>query len=699
MQPTNRNIIFMSQAIETFASWLLDNYDNWVKLNDVLSSGDLPNLLASGGADDTLLSGSVVQVDGDNWVDGYANIGITSLAINDKTYINNLIFNDFSGGTYYRIYIDASNLIQIYISGGGSVVAYYRGGAVDEFIVIGSLIPNKKYVWIWSIPSAGSNGIFYINGLMDGIVNLANDIVGTSIIDSSSALGALTTVGGSPVLSYMGELQINNAVLSYYDIRTISLRSMGYTNPLGFHNAYQLLFDGTASEANYGTPTDLNNILAGGASFLVWCTPYSRGGSNIGMFLTKRSGSVGWEFNVFNQTGNNVGMRFISRHATTNGVWATDSEMIPLNELSMVGMSYNGDVPASNDPVFYHNGAAVASSTTSYPTAINDDSAVAFRQGGQSASYVFDGTMPMAIVVNRVLTAGEMAEFYNGGVPKDPNSLSFASDIVMASLGGDFIDATNIDNILTTGTGTIYDASGNGNDATPTNMDHANLIETRPTDYTSYQSAMQSALNPTVYLVGYGNSYIDKANNDTFLASTNTARDGEDYLGNAQIAYDGATSYTATSGLITGSVPTKLVFGISAEVTNWNLGSLQYLIRLNVGGDAIRLYASSGTLTLNTDIGTNNVTLTADCSGYVGIKQIFVVVSNTAIYLYVDGQLADSDTLSEVLSGTAASFLLGGANVTPLSPLDGNILEVIYIANNDLAADQISDTFDLRARN
>lgn len=84
---------------------------------------------------------------------------------------------------------------------------------------------------------------------------------------------------------------------------------------------------------------------------------------------------------------------------------------------------------------------------------------------GVSAAF-WNGTLDeMVYVPGRILTAGEVAEIYNGGVRSNPRKLSFASEVsVWYRMGESRDDAT-----------TVYDEVGS-NDLTLVNMDASNYV-------------------------------------------------------------------------------------------------------------------------------------------------------------------------------------------------------------------------------
>lgn len=91
---------------------------------------------------------------------------------------------------------------------------------------------------------------------------------------------------------------------------------------------------------------------------------------------------------------------------------------------------------------------------------------VSAQINGNAISNYFDGRLDQFMYIGgRALTAGEVTETYNGGIPKDPRSLSYTQDIDIIFRFGDRGDTAS----------TMLDRIGD-NDMTLVNMDATNYV-------------------------------------------------------------------------------------------------------------------------------------------------------------------------------------------------------------------------------
>lgn len=667
----NRRHIYRAPTIQSFVNWFKANYDNLVKLNDVRANGDLPNLLASGGADDTLLSGNVVQIDGENWVDGYVDIGITSLAINSKTYLFSLIPNnvdiDTTAAYAFQFYVDANNLINVRFSTtAGQLIAEYVGQSVSETIAVANMIQDKIYHGHVMTANTTEDMLLYLNGLLQGAVTLANDIVGTDIDNVNTAIGASDTSGSDAIGGYVGEVQVTDDELTYYQIRYQALYQLGYTNPLGFHNRYGVRGDGLSAYLSVSAASEINNIFDGGGTVAfegVISTPAADK-----RLVSKRSGPIGWVVYVQGLSGTNSRLGIYYDFSTGASSYYMDTfDCVPNEPFMFMVDLVSNDVSNKPTLTFIQNGVATTytdgdglGGTVGSGTRTDDSAIDLGILADASPAQYLDGEVYQCAMFN---TTGVNIT----ALGQDWSKLSPVAYWKM----GDYIDATNIDNILTTGTGTIYDVSDNGNDATPTNMDHDNLIETRPTDYLTVLVNLDPSFDYMFY--GYGSSFRQYSTTNDY--GTNTARDGEDWQGFAEIAFDGATSYIDLSSLITGTIPPEMVFLMRISLTDWIPASNEYLAVFSVSSsNHYRFFiTTAGTLSIYHRESGNLTQISYDASSEIGYHTVAFKVTINMLYLYFDGQLIGTPQSISTTTGTLGTVLVGAQNTTPLLPANGNL--------------------------
>lgn len=120
------------------------------------------------------------------------------------------------------------------------------------------------------------------------------------------------------------------------------------------------------------------------------------------------------ELNILrvNFAGNNGWIMFSAGFTTAQGIWAVQSNVLPINGWHHVAVSYDGS-STSNNPVIYVDG--VAKSVTRLQSPVGtwiSTGANKLRVLGTTANSV-DGKLENWKIYNRVLSAGEVAELYN----------------------------------------------------------------------------------------------------------------------------------------------------------------------------------------------------------------------------------------------------------------------------------------------
>lgn len=195
----------------------LDDTYTMTKLNN--SSGD--NLLASGGADDTL-SGATADggfaPNGEVYIDftsaSHLNIGLTSLTINNKRYSIWVQPSATAVSTtvayVMRLHIDNDNSLRIFFpSTSGRLQVQYEGSGLTSNIIYNSILQDVNYFIELDIPSSGGLASLKINGVHGAGVTLQADVVGTALTDSDTVVGSINVSNTSPLLSLATNLQIS----------------------------------------------------------------------------------------------------------------------------------------------------------------------------------------------------------------------------------------------------------------------------------------------------------------------------------------------------------------------------------------------------------------------------------------------------------------------------------------------------------
>jgi len=202
------------------ATWykhLSDTY-TLTKLNN--SYGN--NLMSSGGSADTLSSATVSALYAPNaqqYIDftsaGHLNIGLTSLSMNNKRYsfyvqpATNTVSTTLCQA--FLIYVDADNYISGYFGTTASqlIVDYRAAGATNQ-MTFDTAAATVNYLVEIDIPASGGTAELFINGTSTDTVVLTNDMVGTTLSDGNTVVGALNTSNTSHLQGYATNLQITS---------------------------------------------------------------------------------------------------------------------------------------------------------------------------------------------------------------------------------------------------------------------------------------------------------------------------------------------------------------------------------------------------------------------------------------------------------------------------------------------------------
>lgn len=180
------------------------------------------NLLASGGADDTL-SGATADggfaPNGEIYIDftsaSHLNIGLTSLVMNGKRYSIWVKPSATAVGAtaahVWRLYIDSSNSIQlVFTATAGQLRLNYATSSGEQLIDYNSAVADTNYFVEVDIPESGGTAQMYINGSSVGTFALSTEISGTALSDSRTLVGASFNTNSNPLLSHATNLQIGS---------------------------------------------------------------------------------------------------------------------------------------------------------------------------------------------------------------------------------------------------------------------------------------------------------------------------------------------------------------------------------------------------------------------------------------------------------------------------------------------------------
>jgi len=179
-----------------------------------------------------------------------------------------------------------------------------------------------------------------------------------------------------------------------------------------------LSFDGTNDYVNAGNPASLTDINV--KTISAWIKLNSYGETSYGRVVDKENdNSDGWNFFVANATAANLGsIAYIHHGAGGYGVWSSPTNSITVGNWYHAVMVYDR-TSYLNDPVFYINGALVATTENQSPPAgaMDNDNlrSVFIGNSNAAAERTFNGSIDDVRVYNRALSAGEIKMLYNMG--------------------------------------------------------------------------------------------------------------------------------------------------------------------------------------------------------------------------------------------------------------------------------------------
>ena len=177
-------------------------------------------------------------------------------------------------------------------------------------------------------------------------------------------------------------------------------------------------FDGVNDYVNAGNPAILTDINV--KTISTWIKLNGYGETSYGRVFDKENGnSDGWNFFVGNAAATNLGsIAYLHHGIGSYGVWSSPTNSITVGNWYHAVMVYDR-TSYLNDPVFYINGALVATTENQSPPAgaMDNDNlrSVFIGNSNAAAERTFNGSIDDVRVYNRALSAGEIKMLYNMG--------------------------------------------------------------------------------------------------------------------------------------------------------------------------------------------------------------------------------------------------------------------------------------------
>jgi hypothetical protein len=468
-----------------------------------------------------------------------------------------------------------------------------------------------------------------------------------------------------------------------------------------------LNFNGTTARVDFGTlTTALEDLFAGGGTFVAWVRPETDGEGDFGRIVdTQQSTTEGWSTFFRDETGGSAQFGFQAGATTVANNWETTAP-IALNEWVMVAVTFDSN-SVQTVPVMYVNGVSVAVSTVSAAgaTYASDSGNDLYVGNRTDLARTFDGDIEIVALYTAVKSATEIEDIYNAtkarfglGGGSLQNAYVAGNTIVTDSTNGALdvsgteaisLDAgaasnltvagANLD-LATTTSGDVTVSSAGTLTLTPTTslvLDYATWPSADGTNGQVLSTNGAGVLSWTTGGSGGGSAWASETAMTTGASATNTIAtpvsglpDGEQTSVEVQIF--GVDSADATNTYYRRQVVTYYRDG--GNTTTWTI--------VDAGRDE-RRGTFPTTLTAGLTTSTNDVVVNADTTGVAG------TINWTTLYLTRDGIVSGGggnptqitwNVTTQTASFTAASntkykydaSTFSGTISMPASPANGD---------------------------
>jgi len=173
--------------------------------------------------------------------------------------------------------------------------------------------------------------------------------------------------------------------------------------------------DGSDSTASAGSPSQLDNVFAGGGMAQAWIRPASFGENGRGRIFDKdNNGGWVWYVDNFNAPGTFV---FTMQTPGNDGQWSTPNNAVSLNSWHHVVVVFDSG-SAANDPSFFLDGNSVqANQTVAISGTFDSDDASAVLIGNSAVGdRTFDGSLDELRISTSARTTGWISTEYQNHV-------------------------------------------------------------------------------------------------------------------------------------------------------------------------------------------------------------------------------------------------------------------------------------------
>ena len=411
----------LGTSVDTFSISLWFNKSNMnygIVFSTYSGSGTYPS---TGVAIDLNTNGTIAFYNG-------ANRTTTSAQYSINTWYNLVVTSD---GTTVKMYVNGSQV------------------TLDSTTVVARDFTN---VWINSGKYSSSN--FGITGKIDAV----------SIFNYALIQSQITTLYGSSSTGIGNPMSLSPKPVAFYPLGDQDVyNGANYLVPnaavVGGYSPYALQLDGTSNYIDCGQNTNLDT---GDLSASIWINKNSAGSGTQYIFNNNSGSAVaGFAFNML--ASNVIG---IGRRTRTYGAFSGYLNVSFTDDVwHNLSFSYNDTTKALE---VWFNGNSVHTSTATSSSSVASQNII-IGDRANLTGFNFNGSLSNASIWNTALTAPQITEIYNSGVPSNLNNHSAYSNLVSWwQLGSN----SSFNNTVWT----VLDEKGTNDGVSSTNMSEVDIV-------------------------------------------------------------------------------------------------------------------------------------------------------------------------------------------------------------------------------
>ena len=380
--------------------------------------------------------------------------------------LNTILFYNVLGGANKGIYTTATNLTD----GNWYHLTIVRAGTGNNKIYVNG-VPQTLNTTTFGdenlsdpqsskdlLIGAGYNTNSVLYRFFDGQIDAV------SIYNYALSQSQITTLYGSSSTGIGNPMSLSPKPVAFYPLGDQDVyNGASYLVPnaavVGGFSPYALDFDGTSNYIDCGQNTNLDT---GDLSASIWINKNSAGSGTQYIFNNNSGSAVaGFAFNML--ASNVIG---IGRRTRTYGAFSGYLNVSFTDDVwHNLSFSYNDTTKALE---VWFNGNSVHTSTATSSSSVASQNII-IGDRANLTGFNFNGSLSNASIWNTALTAPQITEIYNSGVPSNLNNHSAYSNLVSWwQLGSN----SSFNNTVWT----VLDEKGTNNGVSSTNMSEVDIV-------------------------------------------------------------------------------------------------------------------------------------------------------------------------------------------------------------------------------